>query len=123
LTKAYGAEIKRVSLKIRNQKNAPDILEKQLLEAYAYNIAEEIPVAAAVQMMDNGPNVLYTKPIILNNPLCLNCHGMVGTEISDSNYALIKGLYPNDSAIGYNLNDLRGMWSIKISKKDIIKAM
>lgn len=123
LTKVYGAEIKRVSLKIRNKKNSPDSIEQQILEAYAYNMEKEIPVSEFVQIMEDGFNVLYTKPILLNNPLCLNCHGTVGNQISNSNYALIKRLYPRDSAINYNLNELRGMWSIKLSKKEIIKAM
>ncbi len=123
LTTTYGAEIKRVSFKNRNEKNIPNTLEAEILEAYAYNVAKELPITEAVQMMEDGYNVLYTKPIRINNPLCLNCHGTLGSQTSDSNYALIKSLYPKDSAINYKLNELRGMWSITLSKKEIIKGM
>jgi hypothetical protein len=32
-------------------------------------------------------------------------------------------LYPEDKAIGHKIGDLRGMWSIRIPKKEVVKKM
>lgn len=122
LSDRYSAEIKRVSHKLRNPKDAPDSLENQILDAYLYNVEEGLELSSNVQRIDDT-TYLYTKPIIAANPMCLNCHGKVGDELSQENYDLIKKLYPQDNATGHKLNDLRGMWSIRLSKKEIIKNL
>lgn len=119
---ATGAEIRRVSLKTRNKSNAPDSLESMLLDSYLYNVENNLALDDNIQKVDEE-YLLYTKPIVLNNPLCLQCHGDVGKDISAENYETIKSLYPQDAAIGYNVGDFRGMWSIKLSKKKLIKAL
>jgi hypothetical protein len=60
---------------------------------------------------------------VINNAQCLNCHGTPGKEVLPENHELIKGLYPQDRATGYSMDDLRGMWSIRLSKKEIIKSL
>ncbi len=122
LSKSYGAIIRRTSLKIRNPEDAPDSLERILLEAYAYNIENNQPLNENIQEYDSK-YLLYTKPIVIEGALCLTCHGSPGTHVTIETEDLIKSLYPDDSAMNHELSDLRGMWSIKLPIKDIVNNM
>jgi len=122
LSMAYGATIRRVSSKLRNPVDKPDQIEQEILEAYEYAMENSVSLESNVQEVGDQ-EILFTKPILISNPLCLNCHGTIGKEILDENYDAIKSLYPQDSAVGYNLGDLRGMWSIRFQKKELIMKM
>lgn len=116
----FKVEIKRTSFKVRNKNNAPDSLESKILEAYQYNHDRELSLEANVQKI--GDEMLhFSKPIMINNPLCLSCHGEVGASLSESTHELIGKLYPEDSAVDYKMGDFRAIWSIKIPKKELIK--
>jgi hypothetical protein len=119
----YGVVIKRVSEKNRNPKNSPQEVEKPLLDAYAYNTEEGRKNAPNVQKLDDDETLLFTKAIVIPGGLCLNCHGTPGEEVADDTYERIKALYPEDKATGYQIGDLRGMWSIHIPKKEVVKRM
>lgn len=123
LSVKYKAEIKRTSQKLRNTNNKPNQVEAQILEAYENASAEKIQIGPSVQVIENTNQVLFTKPILIKNPVCLNCHGGVGTTLSKENSELIKSLYPDDKAMDYQLNDFRGMWSIVLDKKTIVNAL
>ncbi len=118
----FGVEVKRASLKVRNPDDKPNQLEKQLLEAYQYQIDTDDKLSSNIQK-DAEDYLLFTKPITIENALCLKCHGEVGKYLKEEDYALIKSLYPQDNAIGHQMGDLRGMWSIRMSKKEIIKDL
>lgn len=122
LSEVHNATISRTSLQLRNPDNAPSELEQQLLEAYHYNAEEGLPLEDNVQQVDQQ-YMLYTKPIVLGSELCLNCHGEVGKDIRPETLQRIESLYPNDQARGYSKGDLRGMWSIRFQRKDIINAL
>ncbi len=121
LTTNYSADIKRTSLKLRNPNNAPNNEEKQLLEAYQYSFDKKFPIKEGTQVLKNG-DILYTKPIFIKG-LCLNCHGKPGGTLNQDADARIRDFYPNDKALHYVDGDLRGMWSIKLSKKTLIKSL
>lgn len=122
LSAAHKATIGRTSLQLRNPANAPSELEQQLLEAYQYNAEEGLPLEDNVQR-DNQQYLLYTKPIVLGSELCLNCHGEAGKDIRPETLQRIDSLYPNDQARGYKKGAVRGMWSIRFQRKDIINAL
>ena len=111
LSKEYSVRIKRTSLQIRNQENSPAAYEKEILDYYADQFDKREDLLPEVKMLDNG-TVAFFAPIKINTPLCLNCHGKLVETLFDENYKVIREIYPDDKAIGYNLNDLRGMWSI-----------
>lgn len=123
LSSKYNASIKRTSNKLRNPRNQPDVIESQLLDAYQYSFDNQLELNESVQMLEDEKSVLFTKPIMLNNPTCLNCHGELNKNLKDENNVLLKSLYPSDSATGYKLNDFRGMWSIILDKKVIVNAL
>ena len=52
-------------------------------------------------------------PIIINQPLCLQCHGS-DVDVAAATREAIARSYPNDRARGYSLNDLRGIWKITL---------
>ena len=122
LSKTYRASIKRVSLKLRNPDDAPDSLENVLLNAYQYSVDNDMALQDNIVSL-NDKFLLYTKPILIGDPVCLICHGKKGSEVSDETLSLIKSLYPYDSATGYKMTDLRGMWSIRLSLKEIVNTI
>jgi len=122
LSQVFGARIRRVSDKARNPVDLPDSTEADVLDAYYYAFENSIPLESSVEEI-NAREIHYTKPILVSNPLCLNCHGAIGTEIVFENYDVITSHYPSDSATGYKIGDLRGMWSIRFLKKTLIQSM
>lgn len=116
---SLGVEIKRVTNKPRNPKDTLSAFEKEVFEAYQYS-----PEDASAQLQElDQKTLIYNKPIMISNGACLNCHGKVGSDISEENYQRIQSLYPEDKAINYEVGDLRGMWSIKIPKKTVVDQL
>jgi hypothetical protein len=121
--KKHKVTVKRVSLQTRNKANAPSDVEKNLLEAYAYNVENNIENKPNIQKIDEGESLLYTKAIAIPNGMCLNCHGEPGKEIAEETLNKIQTQYPEDQATGFKVGDLRGMWSISLPKAEVIKKM
>ncbi len=89
-----------------------DIAEKsrRLLEAYAYNDENGLPLESNVQKLE--PDfILFTKPITKNELSCTPCM----REINDNDTINIP--IPADS-VGFC-----GMWLVKITKKELIKSI
>lgn len=61
----------------------------------------------------------YQRPIVLNNALCLRCHGAVGTDISRADYAFIKQKFPQDQATGYRLGQAMGAWQLSLRREGV----
>lgn len=119
----YGVTVRRVSSRYRNPADQPNEEEKGILEAYGYNAENELPLDPSIQKFENGEVFLYTKAIKIPNGMCLNCHGQPGTDINAETQKALTELYPNDLAVGHKIGDLRGMWSIRIPKKEVVKKM
>ncbi|MEM8892936.1 MAG: DUF3365 domain-containing protein [Bacteroidota bacterium] len=122
LSKAYGATIKRASLRVRNPKDAAEPWEKEILDAYQYGIENVQPIGENARLDEEKKYVLYTKPIAISNAMCLNCHGTEDQVLPETANKL-SDLYPRDNALGHAFGDLRGMWSIKIPVQEIVKKM
>jgi hypothetical protein len=122
LSKNYDAVIKRVSLKVRNPEDAPTELERELLEAYEYQMKNSAEMKPNVQALGDD-QYLFTKPIMVENALCLTCHGTFENGLTQETDDFIKSKYPEDKATGYEIGDLRGMWSITFPKKNIIQSL
>lgn len=122
LASVYKVFLKRVSLKPRNPANAPSEVERGLLEAYEYAHEKGLPLNTNVQFIRPGDTILYNKPIFIASELCLNCHGPK-EELSEGVKALLAKKYPEDKATGYKPGDLRGMWSLKFLKKEIVQGL
>jgi hypothetical protein len=123
VSQKYGLTVRRASNNYRNPADKPTEEEKGILEAYEYNAENELPLDPSIQKFENGEVYLYTKAIKIPNGMCLNCHGQAGTEISAETQKALSELYPEDKATGHKIGDLRGMWSIRIPKKEIVKKL
>lgn len=113
LARAHQVSIKRVSNKNRNPHNKADSMEEFLIKGFGIELSEGKELIPKLVLKDDS--VIYYKPIV-TQALCLNCHGVPGKEITFSNDSLIQSLYPRDKAIGYQNNQLRGLWRIGFKK-------
>lgn len=111
LSQVHNAEIRRTSFKVRNPADAPTGAERAVLQAYHDQAEAGEELKPVVKSLD-GQGVAFYAPIKIQG-LCLSCHGKVGETLQETDYALIKKLYPEDEAVGYELGDLRGMWSVR----------
>lgn len=117
-----NVDIRRASLRARNPKDLPTEKEEELLETFTQQISQNKRPGSIVEVLD-GASLLYARPILLHTPLCLNCHGQVGTQISSETHQLIKELYPEDLATGHTMGDLRGMWSIRFDTQALAEYL
>jgi hypothetical protein len=107
-------DIRRVSLKYRNQKDQPDEYEAARLKQWeAQAKAGKPPAAAAETVTVNGRRYLrYMKPILVQG-MCLSCHGpreKLQAEVRE----IIDTRYPRDKATGYQAGELRGAFSVMV---------
>lgn len=115
--------LRRVSSRPRNPLNSPDKAEIPLLDAYAYNAENNISSDPSIQKLQQGEVFLYTKPIVITNAMCLSCHGDPKKDIAPETATKLKQRYPQDAATGYALEDLIGMWSLRLPKKEVVKRL
>ncbi|MBZ0206812.1 MAG: DUF3365 domain-containing protein [Flavobacteriales bacterium] len=114
LSSAHGASIRRTSDRIRNPHDAPvkgeaAVLRQMLTEWEKENRMTDVPARVELE----GDSLAYYRPIFINSPACLKCHGMPGSTLDSSALAVISERYKEDRATGYALNELRGMWSVR----------
>lgn len=109
----YNATIKRVSDKPRNIKNKASVKELQYIKAFKTTIATKEEPRPIIVETENLVNFYYP---ITTNTLCLQCHGKPKKEIQPETLKSLKALYQNDKAVGYDENEVRGMWSITFDK-------
>ena len=84
-------------------------------------------LAAAAMMPDTLRTIqrptqevfFYQRPVVLNNQLCLRCHGEVGPDIAAADYALIKQKFPQDQATGYRLGQAMGAWQVSLKRPGV----
>ena len=108
------AKIKRVSDNPRNPGNeagkqeAAYILKSKELLAKGEEIKPKLTEI-------NGKMVGYYP--IITNQICMQCHGIQGTDVLPEILTQIENLYPDDQGIGYKINELRGIWVVEMDKE------
>lgn len=106
---AQNARIKRVSDRPRNINNQANKKELAIIEKFKTSIASNKNYEPVTELID-GVNHFYYP--ITTNSMCLQCHGEPNKDINADVYATISQLYPTDKAVGYDVNQVRGIWSI-----------
>ena len=113
-----GFAIKRVSLRPRNKNNYPNLYEKEILEKFnklSLKDNKKLVLEHSEIIKDKNNNkFVYVKAIRIKE-VCLNCHG---SNINDDLKKEIEKLYPDDKAINYKLNDIRGAFVMYRNIKD-----
>ena len=108
--------LRRATSQPRNPKNAADDVEKAVLATFAAALAKtEVPKPQTITNDDGS--VSFFAPIVLANPLCLQCHGTPEKDVAPDTLAAIQKLYPDDKATGFKLGDLRGLWRVTFPPK------
>lgn len=111
---ALDVQIKRVSDQPRNPNNKANNQEASYIaksKAFLEKGGHVKPIMTEI----NGRMVGYYP--IITNQLCLQCHGSQGEEVISETLLQIEDLYPNDKAIDYKINELRGIWVVEMNKK------
>ena len=111
---ALDVQMKRVSDQARNPNNKANKQEAAYI-AKSKEFLEKGEMVKPKMTEVNGRMVGYYP--IITNQLCLQCHGSQGGEVLSETFTQIKNLYPNDKAIGYEVNELRGIWVVEMNKK------
>ncbi|WP_299336279.1 DUF3365 domain-containing protein [uncultured Psychroserpens sp.] len=109
----HNAVIKRASDKPRNPNNTANSEELNYIKEFKRQLLNEQEIKPIVSETDDKVNVYY--PIITNS-MCLQCHGKPKTMINVETLNTIAKLYPKDKAIGYDINEVRGIWSVSFEK-------
>jgi hypothetical protein len=110
ISKELGYDIRRISPKNRNEKNAASKIDWN-----AYHYFEKTKSSGQMaKSYFNELNQIYYAPIVLGMPVCLKCHGNE-QERDRRASVLIQELYPRDRAVDYAQGDLRGVW--RVAKK------
>ena len=106
---ATRAQIQRVTNKARNPKNKANKYESSLIEEYRMQLSqgEKLQPHSA----NYSGNEIYYFPI-LTNTMCLQCHGKPGEDVEEITLKLLKKYYPADEALGYESNEVRGLWKV-----------
>lgn len=110
-----GWAIRRVSLKNRNPKAAPDAWERGVLEDFDKRAANgEKPTSLEKdEVVADGDKKIYRYMKALpTQDLCLSCHG-TADRITPAVKAKLEALYPDDKAVGYGAAEIRGAITLK----------
>ncbi len=114
LSAAYGVRMRRAAVRFRNPANRADSLESLAIARFADLLAAGEAPKPEVHRLDDG-SVAWYGPIVTLEP-CTKCHGTVGDDLSEADYALISERYPEDLAVGFKAGDLRGIWSLRFDR-------
>jgi len=105
-----GVRMGRTSHKTRNPANAPEPWVEPLLAAYLEDPTNTKPRAVYVDDSTLG----YVEPIYVVH-FCLSCHG---PSIEPTLLEEIQSVYPEDQAIGFRSDELRGLFWVTLPRKD-----
>ena len=112
LSQASGARVGRTALRVRNPSNAPDELERTVLEQFAADLGSgpvDRPLEAVFEIRRGDAVERRYMRAIPTDALCLTCHGKtIAPELA----AAIARDYPKDQATGFELGQLRGAFSV-----------
>ncbi len=104
-----NAVIKRVSDKPRNPDNLANEEELGYIRYYKKLTASGKQPKPIVKT-EKGEVDFYFP--ITTNAMCLQCHGKPNEQIQPETFRVLNNLYPADKAIGYDANEVRGLWAI-----------
>jgi hypothetical protein len=116
LSAKSGAVVGRTALRVRNPANAPDDLQRAVLEQFSGELASgkfEGPLEAAFELNRGGQVERRYMRAIPTEGLCLACHGPV---LAPELAAVIQRDYPADQATGFAEGDLRGFFWAEASR-------
>ncbi len=112
-----AATVRRLTHRPRNPANRAADEDLAVIEVFRRDLAPGRIPDPQVRTNRDG-SVTFRAAIILNNPLCLTCHGAPGTEVQPATLEALRRLYPDDQATGFRLGELRGIWRVDFPAPD-----
>ncbi|NHN35744.1 DUF3365 domain-containing protein [Pseudomaricurvus alcaniphilus] len=108
LSAESGWVIRRVSSRNRNPAAVPDEWETAMLKQFEDKLAAGADPSSLSQGEVTPDGYRFAKAQVVE-PLCLMCHGQtIAADVS----AALASYYPNDMATGYELGQIRGIFSL-----------
>lgn len=114
MSNELNVNIKRVSDLPRNPDNQASSKELEYIHSMKELLSNGEEVKPKLMETDYG-NETYIP--IITNALCLQCHGQVNSDILPETMEKLNNLYSEDKAIGYGVNEIRGIWVVEMAKK------
>ncbi|WP_170170361.1 Tll0287-like domain-containing protein [Hymenobacter perfusus] len=109
LAKVLQATLSRASTRPRNPTHQATL-----------TAAEQNPADTTRRVARPGTELFtYQRPLVLQDKMCLRCHGTVGQDIPAADYALIRNQYPQDQATGYQLGQPMGVWRVSLQRAGV----
>ena len=107
------AKVRRTALKLRNaEKNGADALDTKIMQEYVASIEAKTFTPKDIKVVEDGDVTRVYKPLLAKN-VCLVCHG---SKISKAIQEEITKGYPEDKAVNFEENSLRGVIVAEIKK-------
>lgn len=113
MSRTHNSIIRRVSDKPRNPGNNANSIELDHIIKFKQMIEGNKKIEPIIDESSDMVNFYY--PIITNS-MCLQCHGKPIEDIQAETMKTLYKLYPKDKATGYDINQVRGIWSISLNK-------
>ena len=102
-----GVHVRRTALKMRSAENAPDAVDRDVMQGYVKKAAAKTLDPKDIQIVKVDDTMRVYKPLLIK-PVCMKCHG-AEDKISDDIKAIIHKVYPKDMATGFSVGDFRGV--------------
>ncbi|MBU1073253.1 DUF3365 domain-containing protein, partial [bacterium] len=116
---ARGLLVGRTSLRTRNPRNAPDDWERGILLDFAARREQGEKIsdldAWTFESDEDGHRTFRYMRAIVTAPPCLECHGH---DLAPEAAAGLAELYPEDTAIGFAVGDIRGAFTTSLPLLD-----
>lgn len=107
-----GWQVGRTALKVRNPDNRADEWEQQVLLQFTEALASGADTSQLEASLETDQEYRYMRAIPTGTP-CLACHG---DSIAEPIQTRLHALYPDDEAVGFQLGELRGAFTIRQQK-------
>lgn len=103
-----GWDIRRTSLRARNADNKADAWEHETLVSFDESFKAGTPAQALMvdKLSDNEYRLMKAIP---TDKVCLACHG---SSVDPQLQQTINSYYPQDTATGFALGDIRGAFTL-----------
>ncbi|MGB0431849.1 MAG: Tll0287-like domain-containing protein [Bacteroidia bacterium] len=111
---ALNAHIKRVSDLPRNPNNKATGAALDYINKGKKLLANGEPIKPHLLDIDGKKIGFYP---IMTNEMCMQCHGAKNEQIDLQTLNAIAKLYPNDLAMGYKTDELRGIWLVEMDAR------
>ncbi len=114
----YGVDISRITHLPRNPLNKANKSQLAVIKYYQDQLDKHEKMLPMIKTSEETFD--YYSPIKITSAVCLNCHGNPKKHMSEETFIVLNLVYPNDSALGFEMGDLRGIWEIKFPKSNYL---